>query len=173
MTSDQRLRRIRILLGGFIFGVVISGVTAFPLTWEVNLLVQWFGQGDGGLATWLRTVQAGLQNNDQNYPFIAYGTDWLAFGHLAIAGAFVGPYRDPVKNKFIIQWGMWTCALVPLLAFTCGPIRGIPFGWRIIDSLFGIIGIVPLWLVLKDTTELDNKKIAPIQSESGRVLKDQ
>ena len=121
MTPDQRLRRIRILLGGFIFGVVISGVTAFPLTWEVNILVQWFGQGDGGLATWLRTVQAGLQNNDQNYPFIAYGTDWLAFGHLAIAGAFIGPYRDPVKNKFIIQWGMWTCALVPLLAFSCGP----------------------------------------------------
>ena len=160
MTFEQRLRRIRILLGGFIIGVVISGVTAFTLTWEVNLLVQWFGQGDGDLATWLRTVQAGLQNNDQNYPFIAYGTDWLAFGHLAIAGAFIGPYRDPVKNKFIIQWGMWTCALVPFLAFTCGPIRGIPFGWRIIDSLFGIIGIVPLWVVMREAQTLERESNA-------------
>jgi H+/Cl- antiporter ClcA len=98
VTPAQRLRRIRILLGGFIFGVVVSGVTAFPLTWEVNLLVKWFGQGEGGLATWLRTVQAGLQNNDQNYPFIAYGTDWLAFGHLAIAAEDRRVHREPVAH---------------------------------------------------------------------------
>jgi hypothetical protein len=33
------------------------------------------------------------------YPFLAYGTDWLAFVHLVIAVAFVGPFFDPVPDK--------------------------------------------------------------------------
>jgi hypothetical protein len=27
-----------------------------------------------------------------------------------------------------------------------GPLRGIPFFWRLIDSAFGVFGIIPLWL---------------------------
>ncbi len=156
MTPTQRLRRIRFLLAGFILTTILSGVTAFPLTWEVGLLVNWFGQGDGPLAVWLRTVHVGLVQTDQSYPFIAYGTDWLAFGHLVIAGVFLGPYKDPIKNKFIIQWGLWACAFVPLLALVFGPIRGIPFWWRIIDSMFGIIGFIPLWIVLQDIKSLES-----------------
>jgi hypothetical protein len=134
---------------------VLSGVTAFPLTWEVGLLVQWFGSGDGMLATWLRTVHAGLVYNDQNFPFMAYGTDWLAFGHLMIAVAFYGPWKDPVRNRWVIDFGIIACATVPILAFVCGPIRGIPLGWRVIDSLFGIIGIVPLIFIRRDIDALE------------------
>jgi hypothetical protein len=30
-----------------------------------------------------------------------------------------------------------------------GQLRGIPIGWRVIDSLFGIVGIIPLVLARK------------------------
>ena len=74
----------------------------------------------------------------------AYGTDWLAFAHLVIAVAFVGPLRDPVKNVWVVEWGMIACLSVIPLALICGPIRGIPFCWQIIDCSFGVVGVIPL-----------------------------
>ena len=32
-----------------------------------------------GLSRWIALVRQGLRETDQKYPFIAYGTDWLAF----------------------------------------------------------------------------------------------
>ena len=155
MTPSPRLRRSRILLLGFIIGLVLSGITAFPLIWELAILVRNFGLGDGPLAVWLRTVQQGLTETDAKYPFIAYGTDWLGFGHLVIATAFIGPLRDPVRNKWIIEWGMMACVAVPFLALIAGPIRGIPLGWRFIDCSFGVVGFFPLLLVRRDIEALE------------------
>jgi hypothetical protein len=75
-----------------------------------------------------------------------YGTDWLAFAHIVIAIAFIGPLRDPVKNVWVVQFGMIACVLVIPTALICGQIRGVPFYWRLIDCSFGVIGIIPLWL---------------------------
>jgi hypothetical protein len=44
--------------------------------------------------------------------------------------------------------------VVPL-ALIAGPVRGIPFFWRIIDSSFGIVGAVPLLLCLRYTRQLE------------------
>ena len=82
---------------------------------------------------------------NDNYPFIAYGTDWLAFAHFVIAIAFVGPWRDPVKDVWVVEFGMIACALVIPFALVMGSVRGIPFGWRLIDCSFGVFGIIPLW----------------------------
>lgn len=159
MTAHARLRRIRILTLGFIIGLALSGITAFPLTWELSILVDKFGQGDSGTATWLRLVQQALQDNDAKYPFIAYGTDWLAFGHLVIATAFFGPLKDPIRNKWIIDWGIIACVAVPFLALIAGPIREIPFTWRLIDCSFGLVGIVPLLVVRKDIQVLEKAEV--------------
>lgn len=144
-------RRIRILLAGFIIGLVLSGLTAFPLPWEVSLLARWLGADENagaerysGLLRWIVTVRDGLRDTDARYPFLAYGTDWLAFGHLVIALAFIGPLRDPVRNVWVVEWGIIACVLVVPLALICGPLRGIPLGWRLIDCSFGVVGIVPL-----------------------------
>ena len=75
-----------------------------------------------------------------------YGTDWLAFGHFAIAVAFVGALRDPVRNRWLFQYGMWICAAVPVWALALGPVRGIPFWWRLVDASFGVVGFVPMWM---------------------------
>jgi hypothetical protein len=79
-----------------------------------------------------------VTETDTRYPFIAYGTDWLAFGHLVIALFLVGPLMQPVRNIWCLRVGMAACVLVIPLALICGPIRGIPFGWQCIDSAFGL-----------------------------------
>ena len=86
-----------------------------------------------------------LVATNAKYPFIAYGTDWLAFAHFVIAVAFIGPWRDPVRNVWVVEFGMIACALVVPFALVMGSVREIPFGWRLIDCSFGVFGIVPLW----------------------------
>lgn len=144
---------IRSWLAFFIFALIASGLTAFPLATELRLLGEWFhvdapGIPEQGLQWWLRTVRDGLADTYSRYPWLGYGTDWLAFAHIVIAVFFIGPYRDPVRNVWIIQSGIFACAAVLVLAFVAGPIRGIPFYWQLIDSAFGIVGAFPLWRVL-------------------------
>jgi hypothetical protein len=98
------------------------------------------------LATWIAQVNTGIQAAAGSYPFLAYGIDWLAFAHIVIVVAFIGPLRDPVRNIWVIEWGMIACALVIPLALVCGPMRGIPFFWQLIDCSFGVLGMLPLWL---------------------------
>ena len=161
--KQQLQRRIRVFLVAFIFGLVFSGVTAFPLEWELTLLARWLGaphdalpQNYSGLLFWIVTVRNGLRQTNAEFPFMAYGTDWLAFGHLVIATAFIGPLRDPVRNKWIVDWGLIACAGVLPLALICGPLRGIPFYWRMIDCSFGVAGAIPLLLVRKWIVELES-----------------
>jgi hypothetical protein len=98
------------------------------------------------IPAWIALVNEGIQNTARQYPFIAYGTDWLAFAHIVIAIAFWGPLKDPVRNIWIIELGMIACVLVIPLALVFGPMRGIPFFHRLIDCSFGILGIIPLWI---------------------------
>jgi hypothetical protein len=146
------LRRARLLLGLFVVGLVLSGLTAFPIRTEVELLQRVFGEGSPtqawwpALARWISFVNRGVVETSAAYAFLFYGTDWLAFGHLMIAIAFIGPLRDPVRNIWVVEFGMIACALVIPAALICGPVRGIPFFWRLIDCSFGVVGIIPLYL---------------------------
>ena len=104
--------------------------------------------GESNLHLWLRRVHDGVVHTNRDYPFMAYGTDWLAFGHLVIAVAFLGPLFDPVRNKWVLVFGVIACIGVLPLALIAGSIRGIPFYWRLIDCSFGVIGVVPLLICL-------------------------
>ena len=154
------LRRIRLLLGFFIIALALSGITAIPLIWEIELLNRFLGQGTAvdrlwpSLAYWISYVYQGLVATDQQYPYIAYGTDWLAFGHIMIALFFIGAWKDPVKNVWVIQAGLIACALVIPWALIFGPLRGIPFFWRIIDCSFGVFGSLPLLWVYREVQKL-------------------
>ena len=86
------LTRVRVWLILFVIGLVLSGVTAFPLQAETDLLVRllhadWLPAPDG-LVRWVDRVHTGIVDTNERYPFMAYGTDWLAFAHLVIAIAF-------------------------------------------------------------------------------------
>ena len=148
---DRRLRHIRIWLGVFIAGLVLSGLTAFPLQTELRWLAALLHQSwieplarSSGLLQWIERVNEALAATGARFPFLAYGTDWLAFAHLAIAVAFIGPYVDPVRNKWVVTFGLIACAGVIPLALIAGQVRGIPFAWRLVDCSFGILGSVPL-----------------------------
>ena len=151
------LRRIRILLVGFVAGVVLAGVTAFPLPQEATLAARLIGARAGapGMSGWVAAVRDGLVDTNRKYPFLAYGTDWLAFGHLMIAAAFWGPLKDPVRNVFVVRWRVFCCLASVPVALVFGPLRGVPLFWLPIDCAFGLIGTVPLMVVLRDVRELE------------------
>jgi hypothetical protein len=161
-TEARRLTgRIRFILGAFVIALVLSGVTAFPLVHELRLLNAWVGEGTAwgarlpALAHWITLVDRGLRETNAAYPFIQYGSDWLAFAHLVIASAFWGPWKDPVRNAWVIDFGIIACVSIIPLAFICGPIRGIPVYWRLIDCSFGVIGMIPLLLARRDARRLE------------------
>ena len=161
MQHHAVLRRYRLVLGAFIAGLVLSGVTAFPLLHELELLAQILGipadaapATQSGLAFWIATVREGLRAIHAAYPWLAYGTDWLAFGHITIALFFLGPWREPVANAWVLKIGLVACAGVIPLALICGPIRGIPLYWRLIDCSFGVLGALPLLYCLRLTRRL-------------------
>jgi hypothetical protein len=155
-------RRIKALTWLFIVGLVFSGATAIPLQSEINWLAKFtdaerLAAGSAGApiwALWLVKVQAALHKTGANHPILFYGTDWLAFGHFVIAIAFVGVLRDPVRNRWLYDFGLIACMLVIPYALVFGAIRGVPVWWWLIDCSFGVLGFAPLWLCRKWTGEL-------------------
>lgn len=143
--------RIRFWLVVVIIGLILAGTTAFPLDHETQWL-QRFVTDPGTpvlphwhwLTDWITYVTIGIHTTAKAYPFIAYGTDWLAYAHLMIAIAFIGPLRDPVRNIWVVQFGMISCAAIIPLALIAGPVRHIPFWWSCIDMSFGVFGLIPL-----------------------------
>ena len=64
MNQPAQLRVIRIWLVLFIVGLVLSGVTAFPLVHELDLLASFLPEGaprvEGDLAWWILQVREAL-----------------------------------------------------------------------------------------------------------------
>jgi hypothetical protein len=158
------LRRIRLWLVVFMAGLVLSGVTAFPLESELRWMVSVLhGSALESIARtthflpWVERVYAAVAATNAQFPFLAYGTDWLAFGHLVIAAVFIGPYLDPVRNKWFVTFGLIACAGVIPLALIAGPLRGLPFWWRMIDCSFGVFGCVPLLICRRSIAVLERE----------------
>jgi hypothetical protein len=97
----------------------------------------------GGLAI---PISMGIEAAQVRDPYMLYGTDWLAFGHFMFALVFVGAARDPVRNRWLYQFGMIAAAFVPLWALVFGRMRGIPMQWQLVDVALGVIGFIPMWL---------------------------
>ena len=140
----------------FIIGLALSGITAFPIESELAFLSAHAGIFPVIVTNWITTVYNAVRVTNQAYPYLSYGTDWLAFGHLVIATTFIGPLKDPVKNVWVLQFGMIACVMVPFLAFIAGPVRHIPVYWRLIDCCFGVFGIIPLWLCYSMIRKLES-----------------
>jgi hypothetical protein len=162
------LARVRVWLTVFVVGLVASGITAFPLEWESRLLADLLHAGWSpapAVTAWVDRIHEAIVRTNREYPFLAYGTDWLAFAHLVIAVAFWGPLRDPVRNLWVVQFAMIACAGVVPLALIAGAARGIPWWWRAVDISFGLVGIVPLlfaWAGIRRLEAAQGGKADPI-----------
>jgi hypothetical protein len=163
--SEAVLRfRIRAWTLFFIAALFVSGITAIPLKPEMDFLVQTFAQENppAALGSWLLQIQGAINEVSMRWPFLALGTDWLAFGHIVIGIGFIGLLRDPIRNEWLITWGMIACLLVIPWAWGFGWARHIPWGWRLVDSSFGVGGLVPLLLIRSYVQELKRRPLAGV-----------
>jgi hypothetical protein len=151
---EREMKSIKRWLLFFIIVLVISGITASPAEWELAQVVNLFDE-DTKLGSWLHRIYFALQDTSKKYPYLFYGYDWLAFAHVVIAIAFIGPYKDPVRNKWVVEFGAIACLLIIPFALIAGYMRGIPFWWRMIDCSFGIIGLIPIGICYNKITSLE------------------
>lgn len=150
MKQNPVLKTIKRLLLLFIVCLFISGLTAIPVDAQLSIIVKSV-KPETDFHDWIQKVLLAYRNVNADYPFLLYGYDWLAFAHFVLAILFIGPYKDPVKNIWVIQFGLIACLLVIPFAFVAGHFRGIPLGWRLIDCSFGFFGFALLWLIYSKT----------------------
>lgn len=143
----REIKTIRRWIIFFLVALFLSGLTAIPLEKELAFLSRCFSP-DTMVGEWIEKVYGAVVITDHQYPFMAYGYDWLAFAHFVLAILFIGPLKDPVRNKWVIEFGMIACLLIIPFALIAGHFRGIPFVWSLIDCSFGIVGLLPLALCL-------------------------
>jgi hypothetical protein len=139
--KERRILRRWILF--FIVALVVSGISAIPVVSGSQWLSRSFPPGTA-VGDWMAWIAHGLAQANERYPFLFYGFDWLAFAHFLFAILFIGVYRDPVRNRWVIEFGMIACMLIIPFALLAGHFRGIPLWWRFLDCSFGIIGLIPL-----------------------------
>ena len=151
---NKGLQTTRNWLKFFIVALFVSGITAIPVEKELTYIVNHF-PFEGTIKGFLEEVLIGIQHTAKDYPFLFYGYDWLAFAHIVLAILFIGPFKDPVKNKWVIQFGMIACVLIIPFAMIMGGVRGMPVWWRLVDCSFGVIGIIPLIICLRNIKKLE------------------
>jgi hypothetical protein len=164
MNNEKQITRKWLIV--FIVSLFLSGLTAIPVEQELNFLIKNF-PFDGSIKGWLEEVLIGLQQTGKDYPFLFYGYDWLAFAHFVLAILFIGPLKDPVKNKWVIEFGIIACILIIPFALIAGHFRGMPFWWRLIDCSFGIIGLFPLSICLRNIKKLETEEKAAVEKKEA------
>jgi hypothetical protein len=152
----KEIKIIKRLIAFFIGALFVSGLTAIPVGPELSSLLQFF-PSDSFMYYWLQKVLSAYRQVNEQYPFMLYGYDWLAFAHFVLAILFIGPYNDPVKNIWVIEFGLIACVLIFPLAFIAGYFRSIPIGWQLIDCSFGVFGFIPLWICYRKIKLLELK----------------
>jgi hypothetical protein len=150
----NKLKQIRRWIIFFMIPLFLSGLTAMPLETELSFLTRCFSS-QTLIGAWIEKVYLALVNMNNQYPFLAYGYDWLAFAHFVLAILFIGPLKNPVRNKWVIEFGMIACLLIIPFAFIAGHYRDIPVGWRMIDCAFGLVGLIPLSICLGKINQVE------------------
>ena len=153
MDVKRELLAVRFIFAAFATALIFSGATAiFPLE-GLRFLAPLYSPGSlvhqvwPDMADWLSLVRTALEQTYATYPFLAYGYDWLAFGHFIIAIPFILAIRDPMRNTWVVPFGLAACLLVLPHALLFRAIRGIPLFWRLVDTLFGVGGLLLLLLI--------------------------
>ena len=153
MDNPRALASTRMWLALFSLALIASGLTAILARDGLRLLAPAYGQGSllhsvwPSVSAWLSLVRQAVEETYDRYPFLAYGYDWLAFGHFVISVPFIMAIRDPVRHSWVISYGIAACIAVLPFAIVFGAVRGIPLFWRVVDTLFGLGGLVVLLIL--------------------------
>lgn len=147
-------RKIKVVIIITIAGLILNGISAVPLQRELNILLSNPDKLPKFLRDWWTYVNKGVVDTNNNYPFMRYGFDWLAFAHLLIAIAFIGPLNDPIKNQWVVRWGMIASALSIVMALVWERMRAIPLWWSCIDAFIAMVAFFILLICNKWINEL-------------------
>ncbi|MFI5134703.1 MAG: hypothetical protein ACHQD9_02500 [Chitinophagales bacterium] len=147
--ETQLRRKINTALIITIVGLLLNGISIIPLRTEISILLATNDSLPKFLQEWLNYVSQGLQETGNQYNFMRYGFDWLGFTHLLIAILFFGALKDPVKNEWVVKWGMIVSLLSIAMALGWEQLRSVPFWWSIIDAMIALLAFVVLWLCNK------------------------
>jgi hypothetical protein len=164
MNTQRALTYTRIWLILFSTALILAGTTAIFPREGLRLLSPLFTQGSildsfwPSMAQWLTLVHQAIEETYDKYPFLAYGYDWLAFGHYIIAIPFIMAIRDTRQIPWVINYGIFACLAVLPFAIVFGAIRGIPLFWRGVDTLFGIGGLIVLLILRRQFTALSSSQ---------------
>jgi hypothetical protein len=162
MKNKNQIKIIQAITLFFMAALVVSGLTAIPVKTEIVWLQNAVPASWTIIQQFLTTIHNALYSCDET---ILYGFDWLAFAHVVIAVLFIGVLRNPVRNIWVVEFGMIACVLILPFAFVMGHQRGIPLWWQLIDCSFGVFGIIPLWYVRNLILQLEKQ-----QQEEMRCL---
>lgn len=154
--ASKDLRLARLMLGLVAIGLLVSGLTCYVLPGGVSALLDylWRRTPDAfplleGEYYLLERVERGLAELDANFPEMMLGTDWLGFAHIVLAILFLGALRNPVRNIWVIQFGLVSAILVIPAAFLFGALRGLPTAHYFVDASFGVFAAIPLLIAYK------------------------
>jgi hypothetical protein len=162
-TRRTLLRRLRAWMVFYAVALIVSGLTAVPVEWELRTILSagWGGAAPGtswwpAMHTFLARVLEATRDVGARHPFLFYGYDWLAFGIGILGLLFLGAARDPVRNVWVVRFGLICCGLVLVFAAIVPHLRGLPWFWTFVDGSFGIVGAIPLLIILRDIQRLES-----------------
>lgn len=144
--------RIKSITVFFMLALLVSGLTAIPVKSEVTWLLERIPMNWTAIRSFLQQIHHALHSCDET---LLYGYDWLAFAHIIIAVLFVGVLKNPVRNIWIVEFGIIACLLILPFAFVMGQMRNIPLWWQLIDCSFGVIGLIPLLILRQQIVKLE------------------
>lgn len=156
-------KQVRILIALYVSALVISGYTAMIVPQGLKFLLEIVPSDWTIIYQWLQKIETIIS---QTSIHVLYGFDWLAFAHFGIAMSFYGVWKDPVRNRWVIDWAMWMSIAIFPFAFVMGYIREIPFWWQLIDCSFGVVSLIPLIMIHRRICVLEKAEL-----EDCRVLK--
>jgi len=145
MTKTQLEQRIKRWLALFIILLALSGILVFPLETMLKTVANCCFPPDTIVGHWVWRVLKGVQYTNIHFGFLSYGYDWLAYFHIVIAIAFIGPYRDPVRNIWVLEFIMIAAIGIIPVSLIGGGVRGLPMWWRIFELVFIALAFIPLW----------------------------
>lgn len=154
MYNKHKVKKVRAVIIFYMAALIVSGITAMPVQAEMEWLLA--NMPLPQVATQIfEKVLAAVRATNIQYPFLMYGYDWLAFAHIVIAIAFWGVYKEPVRNKWLVDFGLIACALIIPFALIAGEVRDIPLWWRMVDCSFGVFGAIPLLYIKQQIKQIE------------------
>ncbi len=154
-------RKIRMAIWITMLGLIVNGVSAFVLRFDLRIAQYFQNLLPEAIISWLNQVDHALTDTESRYSFMLYGYDWLGFAHLLIAIAFIGPLRDPLKNVWVVQFGMIASVLSIIMAMVFERFRHIPIAWSGIDMAIGVVAFLVLFYCNKWINKL--KELSQVQ----------